>query len=1532
MVLFSEVLKNRTADDDSRSMLFSEAVKIRRLKDFDEEGIINIPDEKKREFELKGEIGFVEQLRRQDKTEMLPFNPESAFKAIALKRTFDRLEKNQYENFPPQKQLDLDFVNNFIEKSVEERTRGFTIGGKVAQNVTALPAFMIEFLATGGLATGAKTLVKTGAKRVIKELSEKGLGKFITQVAGVSAGAVARTAVQPQKIVAGFGERQVEAGLEFTEQGVKIAEESSETPWTSFWKATGDQVIENLSEVSGPFLGRVAGRVIPKKAVTAVGAGIATGAKRVLPQRMASAISKMYKKLNPNKSVEKLFTKAGYNGFLPEIGEERFGATLRAITGVENFGAKDPDNVFDRLVASIPSGEDMLVEGLVLAFPGGAKAAVSSTISELNRRRGVKAVREAAKKEADEFIELDDQAIDEILAIPKEGEQERAIEGVEQPTTIDVTPEGAEPVVLVEPTPDFQNTEEALAFGAQATPEQEDQLRIDLEEANQEFDSRAEAVVQEFPEGEAPIERLQEISDLATKAQLRREALEAVGLQQAEIPKLSEEEISKQIESVKDKQVKGRLNKLDSEIKDIDKQIDDLQKQSDSIFSKRESELNSEIKNLESIRDRLQKQNKPTKSIENRIEKLSNERDNLIQSREVADLDSKSLELLEKRDILDSQRAELLIGRRGDIDVSKEDIQIKGKQLASVVLQGIKKQVRALSRGFREGQSETRKQVKSIQEALISILNKSGLEAKDKSKFISLVKNANTVKKFNNAVREIENRSRRLLESSEKDRLSKDIKKELDRTKPVKRGQRRVGKFNYQENKFFEDLRNFNTMTKDQAQAELEMLPDISTSEMDLVKKRFLSLKANGKEASLAIHEKVLKDLIRMRNIAEESKSLTDFQNKVDRAERVDQALDGVNKVKADKKTIKTKIGNFYRLGFSNIFSMLNSIFGRKIADLYNPELAENRRNTAVSLRVKKMTSEMEKIYKKGDPFGILEELSMEEYDITDFEGLTTKINKLQLIDIYNSIKNDAIRKRYFDAFGEDQITNLLGNLLEQDIEFADYLQEEVQSYRNILNDRKIEISGLDLGFVENYWPATSEFQPDIFDDIRVQGETPSALKERAKGKVIPIPKDAWIKAQRHVSQGEHVENLSREHETLKRIFTNRKIKNAVESKFGKEVYDTLLTQIDEISLNKQTKKVDFFTKWIGAAVNNWVVAKVGIPNINIPIKQLISMGNFAEDMDSAEWARVFKEGVFKPEETFKFMWNNFPFLEARFNRGFSEALATALAGADKVGRNWSKWQRFITSWGRAGDITAIIYGGFPLVQAEIAKAKAEGKSQEEAIKQAGDVFEQATIRAQQSALSSSRSQFQNSGNPFTRFFLAFKNTVTQYLRKMADATISFQNGDISLEQYTKVMTIYAVIQPILYSSAGVLTRRGFIEAGKLLTGRGGDDDEPLVEELLVAAFTQIAISPVAAVPFVESSAKFAMRKATNQKVFKFLSTPLLDDLDRGLSRFGKKDITAEDYLLIGATLLEPTTAFPGLTLFRDYKYLNPKPRKRVGF
>jgi len=392
-----------------------------------EDNVFELSPERQANLKLQGPMGAWESWERQDKSEMIPFNPEGAVKQVALLDAVNRLKQDpepetRMQNFfrgatkfggpvraviealkdpksaEERRAKDIEMVSNYLEKLEEERIRGVSFGGKVVRGVSQLPGFMVEFLATGGLAALGKKAVNKGLQKVAKEAVDKGVMKFAAKTTGMAGGAVARTAAMPHRVIENAADRQINASLELTEKGIKMLKEANQQPGVSLLKGVGDTVIENFSEETGAALTK----------------GIAFGA-RFVPKAITNAITKAYKTLHPGDKVSKLFTAAGWNGFIEELGEERIGGLLRAVTGIEDFGTGPDSSMLDRIVASIPNGEEFLVEAAVLAFPSGVKMGASQAVSLIQRRKQEEKIKEPVAKN------LNDQEVRTIVGEPTGG-------------------------------------------------------------------------------------------------------------------------------------------------------------------------------------------------------------------------------------------------------------------------------------------------------------------------------------------------------------------------------------------------------------------------------------------------------------------------------------------------------------------------------------------------------------------------------------------------------------------------------------------------------------------------------------------------------------------------------------------------------------------------------------------------------------------------------------------------------------------------------------------------------------------------------------------------------------------------------------------------------------------------------------------------------------------------------------------------------------------------------------------------------
>ena len=349
----------------------------------------DLPDAPKGEPELKP-AGFFEAAAR-DPLKKIPFSPMGLHETTETLSAARRLQKNEYTQtaqmmygmaysqamgeFTPeqQKQADTKLLTDYFGKLTKREKQGYTLMGRVGQITSNMPAFMIEFLATGGIkALGSKGAQWAGTQ-ILKGSAKRGLGKAVVNVAKFSAGAGTRAfAGIPHRAADTILKRTLPKGITVDDLGDPKLIESGENTWTSIWKGSLDHYIEIASEQAGEFMGPAIHGAIGKMPML----GKAVGA-------MQRAWLKKFPTKSGTDFIKKISTKAGFNGVLGEIGEEDLGWIARALFDVEDFGAGKDASIGERLKAGLVQDiENLPAELIAFSIPGLAGKGVSYLVPE----------------------------------------------------------------------------------------------------------------------------------------------------------------------------------------------------------------------------------------------------------------------------------------------------------------------------------------------------------------------------------------------------------------------------------------------------------------------------------------------------------------------------------------------------------------------------------------------------------------------------------------------------------------------------------------------------------------------------------------------------------------------------------------------------------------------------------------------------------------------------------------------------------------------------------------------------------------------------------------------------------------------------------------------------------------------------------------------------------------------------------------------------------------------------------------------
>lgn len=282
-----------------------------------------------------------------------------------------------------------DRLGSFVKSYLEDSLRPKSIGYGIAYGVSELPSFMASFglaNALGGAIKGASWVAGKGAA------SSMARRVAVNTAAYGVAGSVVFT---PQHIL-GYNERRLHDGMSITDKGDAILRQSTEKPATSALLAASYNMAEYASEFAGGPIGyvggRIAGAVVPSAVREAIKTPLHYGINK-LPPALTDALYSAYKAIQPNATISKVMTAAGWNGMLAELGEERVGDIMRgfiALSGNDTQATKDGQDYTakDFFNAITPSADQLLVEAGVIGVAGGVSHATSAALN-LMQQRGI---------------------------------------------------------------------------------------------------------------------------------------------------------------------------------------------------------------------------------------------------------------------------------------------------------------------------------------------------------------------------------------------------------------------------------------------------------------------------------------------------------------------------------------------------------------------------------------------------------------------------------------------------------------------------------------------------------------------------------------------------------------------------------------------------------------------------------------------------------------------------------------------------------------------------------------------------------------------------------------------------------------------------------------------------------------------------------------------------------------------------------------------------------------------------------------
>lgn len=820
---------------------------------------------------------------------------------------------------------------------------------------------------------------------------------------------------------------------------------------------------------------------------------------------------------------------------------------------------------------------------------------------------------------------------------------------------------------------------------------------------------------------------------------------------------------------------------------------------------------------------------------------------------------------------------------------------------------------------------------------------------------VSLMGNIQRVKdaeSFEAVLNDVRRRAAGYIEQEQKQLNRRNIEETIKSTKPTKFRKQR---YTYEDNKFFAELRDILKMSRAEAlaaqeafagqiglaRADGEVPLGINISEYDRLKNLLYYYKIKGAESSLAALQDLATSLEELKAAAADKRLDEDTLKSEVRKKDKDELLEGINKYKAS---------NIFARGMAKIGtirSAMSEYFGKEMADKWNLEPAFERVNIFMRSRIKPVMDSARKIYgaaKASDFLNLMQNKSQKEFELTDNDGDYDKLSIMDIADIYIGMKDPNTRANYYAAYekfddtmptdrgqlraaietmSDEQLrehmrTNNLGTLLsylsEQDMRFADMVQEEVGSMWELENEIFVKLYGIDLPQNRNYFPRTSKNAQDydVMENLRVRSQTPGFFKERAST-VTPRPKNIWTKYQEYVTSVGYVQNVALKYKDLHSLMTDKAIRGAIVKKYGEDSYRAFMANLDDLSIKGAVKTYNEVGRTMQKLLNNLVSGTVAL-NVPMAFKQLPAALNYSVNMPKTEFIKNFLYAATHPAEVKRVMDSYVgDFLKTRYEQGSqSDAIGRAMAEADSLVNSKfglagfsHNWRQLATTPIRFADIFAIYWGGYAKLKYNIDRGLTPEKIREDFIDE--------TLSNQAAGNPATLAKFQREQS--LRFFTAFRNVPAQYMRLITTTMTQWRRGEISDARFFSNIGNYVFVQPALYIWLGWLVK-SFLY---------GDDDDEWFDGMM----TEMALSPIAGLPIIADLASFGLDKAESALTGKSpepwdaLQVFGVDTLNKLMWKLVKDDKTGWDWAEIAASVIDVGTGAGLGTAVRTVKKLS---------
>jgi len=830
--------------------------------------------------------------------------------------------------------------------------------------------------------------------------------------------------------------------------------------------------------------------------------------------------------------------------------------------------------------------------------------------------------------------------------------------------------------------------------------------------------------------------------------------------------------------------------------------------------------VNREIKALSSDLENREILKKPTKAVQNRIDKLTKVKEELDLRKEdlVKYFDGKKVGPLTEEE---------MITRKEVLGVTKnEKVSLKARVLSQINSRNSSELESKTKKVFNKAQKIARDDVELSQRLVHEFIKETGLDKyKEGNRLITQLRSVKSSKNIDEKLSKIQSHAEKLIAKIQKKEIADAIKAKIKQTKLNKGGRLPVGKFTATAQKVFDSWRDISVLNKEQASERLSN--NIENESGDIIENTLLLNKVNPD----AVSPETLAELYTamsgtVKNIRGGVLAVYEAQEAAANDLKlmvIDGATAGDGLAAKDTTALKNKLAanlnnvrSYISFGINAWYDTMDLVLGktkegRVAREALSKMVAESILNEKIMTH--HFHQKFHDAYKDSSGFTkeghVNKKLRSDEKEenqgdfIREGESRATPwvISRSQMRYIYSALKNDKLRKKLTSPNG-NKISKDMEEHIERTLEREDFdiIDMELDMYKDLydaINPVYEKKYGVSLNKEDFYVMSRAEHgnllndKDEFLEDLHHYSTATSSIHQKRTTAENPIKIGSDVRFMlNYISQASNFINKAEMSRVLHQVFGDSDVNIAIQRNWGDVMNNTIRNMVDDfITGHNQREELGY--KLVDKVYQNFVVSKLG-NKLNMIPKQTSSLFGYAAVMPADQWAVGFADFVSDPMKAIKIL-SEIDYMKIR---GSDQDYNTMRQYADNY------QTVFKSGWVRAGeksmlpvklgDRFAIYAGGWAVYKYNI---DVLGKTHEEAVR----AFVETTELTQQSSMQDKLSRLQASSNPFVRTITMFTSSPIGYLRAEMRAVRRAVRGEIPIKTAAKQVAIYHFVLPALF-------------------------------------------------------------------------------------------------------------------------------------